>query len=106
MIAETDTEDHAHNGGQTVFVRDFAGKVFLLFHYHDLGHRLRSAGPNERIFGGRADEIGRSIAWFVKKNIVRDQYRPVLQNDFFDAAVAVLKQDSQFTHETFLAAVK
>lgn len=107
MVAEPDVEDdHAEDGGPIVFVRDFAGKAFLLFLYHDLGYWLRNAGANEAVFGGGADEIGRSIAPFFRQNIRSDQYRRLFERPFFDAAVAVLKQGAPFSHETFLAAVK
>src|SRR4051794_30567995 len=55
--------------GETVFVRDFAAKAYLLFLFHDLGKRLHGQRAGKTVFGPRTDKVGRLMARLVTKNI-------------------------------------
>src|SRR5205807_774540 len=68
-------------GDPTAFVRDFAAKAYFLFLVHDLGWQFREH-PHQRIFGGRADEIGRVVARLVRSNI-KNSFVSLWNEDFF-----------------------
>jgi hypothetical protein len=106
MVAETEIagEDHTQGNAPTAFVRDFAGKAYLLFLFHDLGYLFHN-NPEGRPFRNKADEIGRAVAQVVRMN-TEQQYRPLLRKSFFEAVTAELKNQSEVTHENFLVAIR
>jgi hypothetical protein len=103
-IAGEDGIDGTQGDGPKEFVREFAGKAYLLFLYHDLGC-LFHEDPGQKLFNGAADDIGRLIARMIKKT-ASPQYRPIFRKHFFNAVTAGFKNRAEITDVPFLVAVR